>query len=235
MPRDGSTPPREDQLVWQAFGSRTNGFFVEVGACDTRVGSQTFFLEEQGWRGILVEPQSRFCGALRQGRPGSTVFRVACGAPGQPAEVPIHIAEAASHSSLVKNLIDPSERYVRTEMVKLMTLDTLLAKAGNPTIDFVSIDVEGTQLDVLRGFSLQQYRPALLLIEDHLHHLKIHRYLKHQGYRLVKRTGLNNWYVPKDKPFTLTTPLERLRLWKKVWANTPFRKARLWVRRRRSE
>src|SRR2546423_10090794 len=121
MPRDGSTPPREDQLIWQALGSRTNGFFVEVGACDPRIGSQTWFLEEQGWRGILVEPQSRFCEALRQARPRSAVFQVACVAPVQPAEAPMHIAEAPSHSSLAQNLIDPSERYVRTDMVKLLT------------------------------------------------------------------------------------------------------------------
>src|SRR5438445_251844 len=177
-----SQPLSEDQLVWHALDCRKTGFFVDVGAHDARIGSQTYFLEEQGWEGILIEPQSAVCEKLRSARPRSRVFQVACGAPGQPEEAAIYIAEATSHSSLVKNLIDPSERYIKSEAVKLMTLDAVLAEAGNPRVDFVSIDVEGTQLDVLRGFDLQRHCPPFLLVEDHLHNLKVHRYLKRQGY-----------------------------------------------------
>ena len=105
---------------------------------------------------------------------------------------------------------------------------------GNPHVDFVSIDVEGTQLDVLRGFDLERYSPGLLLMEDHLHRLDVHCYIKKQGYRLVKRTGLNNWYVPGHRPFALSSTVERIRLWKKVWGNTPFRKWRVHRERRRA-
>ncbi len=229
-----SRTPSEHELVWQFFDQRTNGLFVDVGANDPKLGSQSWFLEQQGWGGILVEPQSALCERLRQERPRSRVFQVACGAPGHPAEMLLHIAQRNSKSSLVKNLVEPGTTYVKAEPVKLRTLDAVLQEAGPPRLDFVSIDVEGTQLDVLRGFSLSRHRPALLLIEDHLHHLQVHRYLRGQGYRLVKRTGLNNWYVPQDAPFSLSTPGERLRLWKKVWLNTPFRKLRVARERRRA-
>src|SRR5262249_28516628 len=171
---------------------------------------------------------------LRQARPRSTIFQVACAAPGHPQQMPLYIAESPSHSSLGKNLVEANTKYLETEVVKVVTLDALLAKAGNPAIDFISIDVEGTQLDVLRGFSLRQHHPALLFIEDHLHNLKVHHHLKQQGYRLVKRTGSNNWYVPAHSPFALTTPLERLALLKKVWANAPFRKVRVYLEHRRA-
>jgi FkbM family methyltransferase len=223
----------ERKLVWQYFGGRTPGFFIDVGANQPQIGSQTWFLEEQGWRGILIEAQSQLCPALRAGRPHSTVFQVACGAPEDPPELPFYVAEIAGHSSLEKNLVDSATKYVRTEMVKLRTLDSILEEVGNPRIDFVSIDVEGTQLNVLRGLNLERHQPALLLIEDHLHHLKVHRYLKRHGYQVVKRTGLNNWYVPRNQPFHLATPMERWRLWKKIWANTPFRKLRVYLERRR--
>jgi FkbM family methyltransferase len=225
----------ENELVWQFFDRRREGFYVEVGAFDPKAYSQTWFLEQQGWRGILIEPQSRLCKALRQERPLASVVQVACGAPGQPAEMPLYIAERPAHSSLAKHLVEPELVYPQTEMVKVLTLDAVLEQAGTPHIDFLSIDVEGTALDVLLGFSLQRHRPKLLLIEDHLHHLKVHRHLGRQGYRLVKRTGLNNWYVPKGQPFNLTTPLERLRLLKKVWGNTPFRKLKVSLRRRRAK
>jgi len=223
---------REAELIWEYFERRTEGFFIDVGANDPEKGSQTWFFEQQGWRGILIEPQARFAEKLREARPRSTIFQVACGAPGHPDQMPLYIAESPRHSSLGKNLVEANTKYLHAEMVKVMTLDEILAASGSPAVDFISIDVEGTQLDVLRGFSLQRHRPSLLFIEDHLHNLRVHRYLTRHDYRLVKRTGSNNWYVPSDRPFNLSKPLERARLWKKVWANTPFRKVRVHLERK---
>jgi FkbM family methyltransferase len=226
------TPER--QQVWKFLQGQQTGFFLDVGANEPKKGSQSWFLEEQGWRGILVEPQARLAEKLRAERPQSRVFQVACGAPGHAAEMTLHIAEAASQSSLQKHLIGTSTRYIDSQVVKIMTIDEILAEAGNPAIDFVSIDVEGTQLDVLRGFSLERHRPRLMLVEDHLNNLQAHRLVCRQGYRLVKRTGLNNWYIPRTQTFDLATPLEKLRLWKKLWLNTPFRKARRSLERKKS-
>ena len=95
----------------------------------------------------------------------------------------------------------------------------------------MSIDVEGAQLDVLAGFDLARHRPRLLLIEDHLLALTTHRHLTERGYRLVKRTAFNNWYVPRDQPFHLTTAGERFALRRKLW-RTPVRRIRHRIRRR---
>jgi FkbM family methyltransferase len=227
-------PPPESELVWQFFEGRTDGFFVDIGANEPHKGSQTWFLEERGWRGILIEPQARLCERLRQARPRSQVIQVACGAPGAPTEMTLFTAETPGHSGLVKNLVDATTNYIGTEMVKVTTLDAVLSQAGNPTIDFVTMDVEGTQFDVLRGFDLRRHQPRLLLVEDHLYDLKAHRYLGRAGYRLAKRTGLNNWYVPKESSFRPAAFAERFRLWKKVWANTPFRKVRVSLERKKA-
>src|SRR5262245_11222193 len=87
MATDAIRLPPESELVWQFFGGRTDGFFVDIGANDPQRGSQTWMLEERGWRGILIEPQAQLCERLRQGRPRSQVFQVACGAPGAPSEM----------------------------------------------------------------------------------------------------------------------------------------------------
>jgi len=234
MAEPAAKPAIEGELVWQYFGRRNDGFFIDVGANEPKAGSQSWLLEQQGWSGILVEPLSRLCAKLRIERLRSRVFQVACGAGGHPAEMPLFVAEARSKSSLAKHLIEAGTKYVATEMVKVMTLDEILEEEGNPCVDFVSIDVEGTQMEVLRGFSLERHHPGLVLIEDHLHNLSVHRYLSKEGYRLVKRTGLNNWYVPKQSQFELSTGGERIRLWKKVWANTPFRKLRVFLEHRRA-
>lgn len=220
-------PAWEGELVWNAFEKRTDGFFLDIGANEPKHSSQTWFLEQQGWRGILVEPLRALCTRLEAARHRSCVIRAACGAPGHPPELVFHVADPPSKSSLVRNLIDADTPFVATEVVPVKTVDELLAEAGNPEIDFVSIDVEGTQLDVLRGFDLRRCRPSLLLLEDHLYTLECHRLIKRQDFILVKRTGLNNWYAPREKPLAVSTWFERMRLWKKVWLNTPFRKLRV--------
>jgi len=70
-------PASEGELIWEFFRRNPNGFFVEVGANDPHNGSQTWLLEQRGWRGILVEPLSRFYEALQAARPRSRVFQVA--------------------------------------------------------------------------------------------------------------------------------------------------------------
>ncbi len=181
----------EDSLVWQFFNQRKDGFFVEVGANDPRNLSQTYLLEQQGWRGILVEPLSDCCEQLRAHRPKSQVFQAACGAPEQRGQALLHVNQQGS------KLTDLQVRGVAVEgheEVRVMTLDEILETAGNPKIDFLSIDVEGFEIQVMQGFSLERHRPALMLVEDnYANRLKVHHHIKGRGYRLVKRTGCNNW------------------------------------------
>jgi len=65
----------------------------------------------------------------------------------------------------------------------------------------VSIDVEGHEVEVLAGFDLARWRPRLLLIEDVVQSLDLHRHLVARGYRWIRRTGINSWYAPADAPF----------------------------------
>jgi FkbM family methyltransferase len=220
----------QDELVWEFFSRRPEGFFVEVGANHPRQGSQTWLLEEAGWRGILVEPQAKLFEALCQARPRSKVFRAACSAPDKTGFAELHVPADGLNgfATLERNVDDAGIRYERTERVEVTTLDALLAQAGNPKVDFISLDTEGTELDVLRGFELRRHRPALILIEDKLQSLAKHRFLGSQGYKLVKRTELNNWYVPQEVEFRMTTLWERLRLWRKAFLGLPFRKFRHW-------
>jgi len=65
---------------------------------------------------------------------------------------------------------------------------------------------------------------GVLLVVDHLQHLSMHRHLVGHGYRLVKRTGVNNWYVPQGQPFHITRCVERLALFGKMFLSLSFRK-----------
>ncbi len=220
----------EDRLLWTYFGGKTDGLFLEAGANHPTVCSQTWLLEQRGWRGFLVEPLAANCQLLRQSRPGSRVFQCALGAPKQRGRALFSVAaESDALSGLVLN---DGVTARRVDEVEVRTLDEVLADAGNPKLDFVSLDVEGAELQVLQGFDLERHRPAVLLVEDHLQQMRVHFHLVRRGYRLVKRTGCNNWYVPAAVPFPLTRGWEKLGLAKEIWLDTPVRCVRFFFKRR---
>jgi hypothetical protein len=84
--------------------------------------------------------------------------------------------------------------------VKLRRLDTILAEHAPDLeqIEIVSVDVEGWELEVLAGFSLERYRPQVLIVENLLNKARYRRALKQRGYRLWRHVGLNDVYVPDD-------------------------------------
>jgi FkbM family methyltransferase len=186
----------ENRLKAEFFAQSSSGFFVEVGANEPQNGSQTWQFEQAGWNGILVEPQPDLAEGLRQTR-RARVFAAACSGPDNAGRtMPFHVS--GPHSSLNSMLAVTGVVAHTIIDVPVRTLDDILHEAGAPApIDFVSIDVEGHEVEVLRGFDLNRWRPRLILIEDHVTNLGTHRSLRRAGYSLIRRTGLNGWYVPR--------------------------------------
>ena len=192
----------EQHLVRQFLGMGDGGFFVEVGANNPFNLSQTWHLAKKGWRGILVEPIPELCNALREKRPESIIVEAACGAPNTPPTATFTVAKDSGKSTLSSEFLDRRSDVASQITVSVKTLNSILEEHSVEHIDFISIDVEGTQFDVLQGFDLQRWKPRLLLVEDHLLDTKTHRLLLRQQYQLVKRTLFNNWYIPSGS----TTP-----------------------------
>ncbi|MET0471587.1 MAG: FkbM family methyltransferase, partial [Xanthobacteraceae bacterium] len=158
---------REQELVRAFFKGARSGFFVEVGANRPRQESQTWHLERLGWTGVLVEPQPDLAEELRRDR-SANVIAVACSSPGNAGRLMrLHVAGALS--SLDRDRMAPGADPERIIEVPVRTLDDILVEAGAPTrFDFLSIDVEGHELEVLSGFDVVRWRPRLILLEDHV-------------------------------------------------------------------
>ncbi len=225
-------PQAADEELKRAFFAGTErGFFVEVGANDPRWISQTFAMEQRGWTGVLVEPQPDLADALRHER-SAQVFAVACSSCADAgSELTLHLAGPQSSFNRALNSGDVKPH--GTISVPVRTLDDILIEVGASTIDFVSIDVEGHELQVLDGFDLERWRPRLLVIEDLLLHTRLHRHLAQRGYRWIRRTGIDNWYVPADARVRLGLD-GRWQFFNKVYLGTPFRRARFAWRRARA-
>jgi FkbM family methyltransferase len=144
----------EDDLV-RLLPAR--GFFVEAGAVDGFFESNTYYLERiLGWRGVLVEPIPTMFRRIRWNRPDAIAFNCALvsDAYGEP-RISMNDAHAVSQVAAESAGISVSAR----------TLTSLLEAAELPRVDLLSLDVEGFEIEVLKGLDFSRYAPRFLLLE----------------------------------------------------------------------
>lgn len=159
----------QDLWVCHELGEARNGYFVEFGATDGRTNSNTALLErELGWTGLLAEPnpvwhealaRNRMCAIDRRcvaHRGGETVEFLAVD---EPELGTIAAYAAADHFRTVRQQA-PS---ISVETVSLN--DLLIAHKAPETIDYMSVDTEGSEFDILSGFDFDRWRVRLFSIE----------------------------------------------------------------------
>jgi FkbM family methyltransferase len=156
----------QDLFALQVSSQKRNGYFVEVGVGDGVTHSNTRLLElEQGWSGLLIEPNFALWDTIRQSR---NTTLVQCAASESKGEL-VFNRVATAELSFVGNDV-PNDNLHRTvlesRVVKAKTLDEILSEHRAPEgLDYLSIDVEGHELEVLGGFDAQRWRPKAITIE----------------------------------------------------------------------
>ncbi len=189
------------QDLWVAFESRgqRGGYFVEFGATDGRSINNTSLLEECfDWRGILAEPFPVWHEALHRNRPLAAIdHRAVWRSTGE--RLKFRATDAAELAGLEATLprdanapARAAHRLVEVETVSLV--DLLRSHQAPPVIDYLSIDTEGSELEVLRAFDFGAYRVRLISVE-HNHtpaRREIFDLLTSKGYER-KFAGLSQW------------------------------------------
>lgn len=143
----------------------STGFFIEAGAVDGVFESNTYFLEKfRGWSGVLIEPVPEMYCRLRINRPNATTFN--CALVASEAETPtVTINNNHAMSSVIEENVDTkrdSNSYIE---IQGRTLTSILHETGISNIDLLSLDVEGHELEVLKGLDFNLYRPVYILCE----------------------------------------------------------------------
>lgn len=192
----------EDSLIWSMLGRQMSGFFVEAGAFNGYDYSATYALEAIGWTGLLVEPIPEQASECRTRRPGSQVVNAALSDTIGTATFNVSDDQ---YGGMLSKLAHPDQRYYDalppgSVNVQTVTLDSILSGHEGP-IDAAVIDVEGSELSVLRGFNLEKHRPRVLLIEDNTYGADpaIGDYMSKQPYKMVAWRVVNRVYVHESE------------------------------------
>jgi len=196
----------QDLWVLERTAYKRCGFFVEIGATDGVLLSNTWLLEKHfAWRGICVEPNPKFfrqlvlnrqCQAREQfvgPETGRSVEFILADAYGRSSE----FADGDSHK-------DKRMAYAaagRVCHVRSVSLDDLLEESGAPhEIDYISIDTEGSEYDILRTFPFRKWRVRLFSIEHNYtgQRSKIRQLLEDNDYSCTEQQW-DDWYEKIDQ------------------------------------
>jgi FkbM family methyltransferase len=154
------------------------GYFIEAGANDGLSQSNTYWFERfRGWRGLLVEGVPELAAAARRNRPKATVVNAALVADASTTYVTMKNVNLTSIVRGARGSDAEDEAYarkgaasqdgvaVRDVEVPARTLTSILDEVRPPRIDLLSLDVEGYEVEALKGLDLSRYRPRYLLVE----------------------------------------------------------------------
>ena len=193
----------QDLMALHFFGCEGKGFFVEFGATDGISGSNTFLLEKAlGWSGILAEPAKKWHKDLQRNRNSKLDFRCVYA----ESNLKIEFQEVGGGLSTIKHF---STRDIHAEnrkesivyRVKTVSLNGLLEDHSAPDhIDFLSIDTEGSEFEILSSLNFQKYSFGFICVEhNHTENKqKIESLLNSRGYKAVysKLSEFDGWFIP---------------------------------------
>lgn len=160
-------------LIDKFFPNTKSGTIVEVGAAKPDYLSQSKPFKDIGWRAICIEPNPEFAQMHRDA--GNEIYEYAASSI-DGDDIDFHISincQAESFSSLgVSTSLCVGSGYagvnsIQTSVVKVKVrkLDTILQESEVSQIDCLVIDVEGWELDVLKGFNSEKYKPQIIVLE----------------------------------------------------------------------
>jgi FkbM family methyltransferase len=192
---------REDLILESFFPDRERGFYVDVGACHPDVASVTKRFYLKGWRGINVEPQKNLYGLFVDRRKNDINLNIGISDRGTKLVLRNFVNNQGMSTmtpqlkAKYKNKSGNNTEDFEDITIDVITLKDLFDKYKVKSIQFLKVDVEGHEYEVLKGNNWNKYRPEVVCIEaDHV--IKDWRPLfKQNGYTKVFSDGLNEYYV----------------------------------------
>ena len=205
----------EDLHIQRILNSRygkkitDKGFYLDVGAFHPFKYSNTFKFYELGWRGINIEPNPENFKLIEKYRPEDINLNMGVSEKKQVLKYwkydrgAFNTFSEAEATELNKRGDLTLEKVLEIETDSLQNILTKHLPDNTP-IDFISIDVEGLDFQVVKSFDLETFKPNIICIEEnmliynHFSESDIYKYLNDHNYKLQTIIGKSNIYIRKS-------------------------------------
>ena len=162
----------EDIIIDDLFQNLkgTNKTYLDIGANDPVICNNTYLLYKKGWRGVLVEPDPAMCEIVKSKRPGDTILNIGIGLSNEN-NAPFYLFPGRLNTWSTFSQEEAAIRETASGLkakkitVQLKTINNILEQYFSICPNFVSIDVEGLDLDILKSLDFNRFRPDVFCVE----------------------------------------------------------------------
>ena len=156
-----------DLLINHFFRNKKKGIYLDIGCYHPIEGSNTYKLFKKGWHGINIDLDSHSINLFNSFRPNDENLQIAVSDSNSSVELFSHHTHSAVQTINAKT---GNERYgndFKRRIIKSNDLNTIIeeSKFSRKKIDFISIDVEGHEYEILKNFNFKKYQPSIFAIE----------------------------------------------------------------------
>jgi FkbM family methyltransferase len=191
------------------FKNKVGGVFVDIGSHDGKTLSNTYFYEKAlNWSGLCIEPHPKVFEQLKENRScilvegcawhedTTKIFRVIEGY----SEMLSGLVEAypEAHRQRVETEVTSMNQKVEDVEMRCYDINRLLTDNGINKIDLVSIDVEGSELSILRAIDYNKVSIRVILVENNYNDEELRTFLKEKGFDLEDRYSIDDVFVNKN-------------------------------------
>ncbi len=180
----------EDTAVLDYFKHKKNGFYVDVGCHHPICINNTYLLYKKNWSGINIDVSEFSIDLFNYMRPDDLNYK--CAVSNKNKVVKLFYQKDFSQLSTIKSnqAKNVFQGNIKEKEIQAFSLDEILSrdKYKNTKIDFLNIDVEGADLEVLEGLSFDKFKPELICLEIHDKEVKkseIYNFLIQKKYKLI--------------------------------------------------
>ena len=188
-----------DRIVDVILKNIKKGIYVDVGCHHPLINNNTYYLFKRGWSGINIDLDFNSVEMFKYFRPNDDNYKTAVSNKKGVAKLYFF------HNRAPKNTIDKNYGLgaKKIKKINIDTLDNIIGKSKLriKEIDFLSIDVEGNEFNVLKGLNFQKYRPKVIALElinknkNYFYEQKIETIQKSKIYKFMikKKYKLTSW------------------------------------------
>lgn len=189
-----------EDIVAEALLPQDTGFYVEVGAFHPVSISNTYLFYRKGWRGIVIDPSPDTAALFRRRRPGDLFLPCAVSDVENVRRFDLMPAGETSHlegSGAFTGSAKPALRSIQVACRRLASILNESLPPGKP-IDFLSVDTEGHDLNVLKSNDWNKYRPRVIAVEDFQTAAEspVCRFLAEHGYVPAITARITRFFAP---------------------------------------
>lgn len=199
---------QQDKFINEVvFSNKRKGFFIDIGAHDgITINNSIFFERYRNWSGVCIEPNPNVYDKLSKNRKALSINKCI----GKENKKVI-FTQITGYSEMLSGVTDKyhpnhikriddlilKKGDLKTEIeVEMITLDTI-SEINNKSIDFISIDTEGNEFDIVSSINFEALDVKCLVIENNYNDNRINEYLHSHNFKFFYKLDADDVYLNK--------------------------------------